>query len=78
MRYSTVRGLDDGLNIDLGGDVSIICAIMEIGVAEDALVYKAELTGAELTEFFSKFNLLGDYGDEIKPENRYILTAYDW
>lgn len=73
-----VRGLDDDVRIDLGGNVSIICEVMDIGTAEDALTYVAVLTGEELIKFMRKFCLDRSLEENIKPENRYELTAYDW
>ncbi|MBQ7356762.1 MAG: hypothetical protein IJW66_05085 [Clostridia bacterium] len=78
MRYTTVYGLDDGLNINLGHDVSIIAEVMDIGTCEGALIYKARMSGEELIAFMRKFKLDPALEKDIKEENRYILTAYDW
>ena len=78
MRYTSIRGKDDGLHFELGSNVDIICEVMNIGKAIDYLIYEAELTGAELLEFLGKFRIEKDITDKIKPENTYIITAYDW
>ena len=78
MRYTIVKGIDDDIRIDLGGNVSIICEVMEIGKAIDYLVFEAEMSGAELLDFLRRFNVKEDLYKDVKPENRYTLTAYDW
>ena len=88
MRYTIVNGIDDGVKIDLGSSVSIICEVMEMGRAIGELTYEAEMTGAELLEFLGKFSvgIAGDIsssvhkrlGEEIKKENRYLIRANDW
>ena len=88
MRYTIVKGIDDGLKIDLGGSVSIISAVMEIGRSKDYLTYEAEMTGAELLEFLGKFSvgIARDISERVHKkltegivkENRYTITAYDW
>lgn len=78
MRYTFVKGIDDGLEIDLGTNVSIICAVMEIGKALDAITFEAEMNGSELLAFMNKFSVGKDFWDKIKEENRYIVTAFDW
>ncbi|MBQ8448564.1 MAG: hypothetical protein IJX27_06510 [Clostridia bacterium] len=78
MRYTIVHGIDDSLRIDLGGDVSIICEVMDIGKAIDYLTFEAEMTGAELLAFMRKFHVKAELEEGIKAENRYTVTAYDW
>jgi hypothetical protein len=51
---------------------------MEAGKAVDYLVFELELTGAELLQFLGKFNIQDKFKDEIKSDNQYKLTAYDW
>ena len=88
MRYSIIKGIDDGLRIDLGSSVSIIVEVMQIGKAIDSLTYEAEMSGAELLEFLSKFSvgIARDISENthrmiiegVKKENRYTVTSYDW
>ena len=78
MRYTIVHGIDDSLRIDLGGDVSIICEVMDIGKAIDYLTFEAEMTGAELLAFMRNFHVKAELEEGIKAENRYTVTAYDW
>jgi len=78
MRSTIVKGTDDGIRIDLGGNTDIIGEIINIGKAVDYLIFEAEMTGAELWEFSKKFHVENKIPEEIKAENRYILTAFDW
>lgn len=78
MRYTTAKGLDDDVNVDLGRDVSLICEIMNIGVALDAITYQATLTGEELLALVIKYCPAKASEANIQPKNRYKVTAYDW
>ena len=78
MRSTTVKGLDDELSIRLGSDVSIICEVMSIGKAIDAITFEAEMSGEELIAFMRKLRVGEEYEEKIKSGNRYIVTAYDW
>jgi hypothetical protein len=78
MRSTIIKGLTDGLYINLGCSTDIVGAVMEAGKAVDYLVFELELTGAELLQFLGKFNLQDKFKDEIKSDNQYKLTAYDW
>ena len=78
MRYTTAKGLDDDVNVDLGRDVSLICEIMNIGVALDAITYQATLTGEELLMLVKKYCPAKVNEVTIQPKNRYKVTAYDW
>ena len=78
MRKTTVFGLDDGLSYDLGGDVGVICAVMEIGRARDEITYEAELMGGELLDLLERCRYATTELRDIKVTNRYAITAYDW
>ena len=78
MRSTTVKGLDDGLRIELGGDTGIIEYVMDIGKGIDYLIYQAEMTGAELLEFMRKFRIDEKLYKDVKEENKYTVTSYDW
>ena len=78
MRDTVIKGLDDDVRITLGGDVGIVCAVMEIGRCVDSLIYKAELTGGELVALIRKEWKAWQPPVEIKENNRYEITAYDW
>lgn len=79
MRTTFVKGLNDGLDLELGSNVSIIVEVMEIGRALDAITFEVELTGKELIKFLKKFGLETISGAEnIKGENKYKVTAFDW
>lgn len=78
MRSTTVKGLDDGVYINLGANTDIIEAVMNAGSAVDYLIYELQLTGAELLEFLEEFRIDEELTAEIKAENRYNLTSYDW
>ncbi len=78
MRSVTVKGLDDGVRLELDGDVGLICAVMEIGRVRSDLIYEATLTGRELGELIAGVLRAYSLPEEIKDENRYVITAYDW
>ena len=78
MRSTIIRGKNDGLRIELGSDVDIICHVMDIGKCIDYLIYEVELNGQELIAFLEKFNLADKYKTLINVEFSYFVTAYDW
>jgi len=78
MRETTVRGIDDDVRLDLGSDVGIVAAVIEVADAADGLIYKATLTGGELIALIKKEWRAWQPPCEIKENNRYEITAYDW
>ena len=78
MRSTIVKGKNDGIRIELGSDVDIICHVMDIGKSLDYLIYEVELNGQELIAFLEKFNLADKYKTLINVEFSYFVTAYDW
>ncbi|MBR2023154.1 MAG: hypothetical protein IJ996_01380 [Clostridia bacterium] len=77
MRSTTIKGLDDGVRIELGADVGIIGAVMDRGKAVDCLIYKLVLTGKELLSFIEEFHLQSKVTQTVVETNRYELTSYD-
>ena len=75
MRYTTIEGLQDSVNITIYGNVSLICRIMELGKCVGALTYEVELSGTEILE---NIYLKDEYKAQLNPANRYLITAYDW
>ena len=75
MRYTTVKGLQDSVNITIYGNVGLIGRVMELGKQVGALTYEVELSGAEIKE---KIFLADEYKDQLHPEHRYLITSYDW
>ena len=78
MRSTIVKGKNDGIRIELGSDVDIICHVMDIGKCLDYLIYEVELNGQELIAFLEKFNLADKYKTLINVEFSFFVTAYDW
>lgn len=78
MRSTIVKGKNDGIRIELGSDVDIICHVMDIGKCIDYLIYEVELNGQELIAFLEKFKLADKYKTLINVEFSYFVTAYDW
>lgn len=78
MRSTIIRGKNDGLRIELGSDVDIICYVIDIGKCLDYLIYEVELNGQELIAFLDKFKLSDKYKMLINVEFSYVVTAYDW
>lgn len=78
MRSTIVKGKNDGIRIELGSDVDIICHVMDIGKCLDYLIYEVELNGQELIAFLEKFNLADKYKTLINVEFSYFVIAYDW
>jgi hypothetical protein len=73
-----LEGLTDGLQCELGSDVGLIGAIMEIGRALDALTYVVVLHGDEVVKLLEKHLPKWKIPLGIKAENEYKLTAFDW
>ena len=78
MRELILFGLDDGIRAELGSDVGVIADVMEKGVCVDYLIYKWKTDGKSLKTFLKAHKLEGRVKAEIKEENRYEITAYDW
>lgn len=78
MRKTTIRGIDDGFVLDLGSDVGIVAAVIEVADTADGLIYKATLKGGELVALIKKEWRAWQPPCEIKMDNRYEITAYDW
>ena len=78
MRKVIFKGLNDKLFGDLSYDVDVICHVMSIGKALDQITFEAEILGSELINIIKKFKLDKSLIKQINPENKYILTAYDW
>ena len=81
MRSTTLFDKEEGKKYELGSDVSLIAAVMEIGRCTDpsGLIFEAAFSGKELKDFLLKHapqhrTLLKD----LREEGRYTLTAYDW
>lgn len=72
MRSTIVKGKNDGIRIELGSDVDIICHVMDIGKCLDYLIYEVELNGQELIAFLEKFNLADKYKTLINVEFSYF------
>ena len=79
MRETFIKGLNDNFDLSLGSNTDLVFAVMQIGKAEDAITFSAEMTGAELKKFIEKYaRKYIERIDEIKSDNRYKITAYDW
>ena len=75
MRYTIIKGVDTDFNLEIVGNVDIICAVMDISTRGSGLTYEADLTGAEIIKLLSPFKV--DL-DGILPNKNYTITAYDW
>ena len=79
MRSVSLKGLTDGLKIELGSAVELIDAVIQLGKAEDYLIYSLTLDGKGVKEF-----ILANAPDkidsvkEVVDDYQYIITAYDW
>ncbi len=79
MRETFIKGLNDDFDLSLGSNTDLVFAVMQIGKAEDAITFSVEMNGAELKEFIEKHaRKYIEYIDNIKLDNRYKITAYDW
>ena len=79
MRYSVIKSLNDDFTLNLGSDVEIIVAVINIGSAVDYLIYKTKMNGLELIEFMKSLKLDKCYDlSEIKADFTYEITSYDW
>lgn len=80
MRYTIIKGINDGLDYEFSSDVGLICAVMDIGECECDLVYSVVMKGKDAKEFLSKNAPKSELGvlDKIIDENQYKITAFDW
>ena len=78
MRLTLLEGLSDGLKYELGSDVGLIGAVMEMGRAVDALTYVVVLRGDEVLKLLEKHLPEWKIPTQIQAENEYKLTAFDW
>ena len=78
MRETLIKNNRTGEKFELGGDVSIICDIMEIGKYVCDLVYECEMTGAALIEFLKSHSVNENTVNKIIPADTYTITAFDW
>ena len=79
MRSVSLKGLTDGLMVELGCSVELIQAVIDLGKADDYLIYSLTLNGKALKEFVQKN--APDKKDKLKDiidQNEYKITAYDW
>ena len=80
MRKAFFEEIGGEFNYSFGSDVSIIYAVMTMpGVKGRDLEYYIELTGTQLIKFIKK-SAKGHEKiiEEIDPEKRYLLKAWDW
>ena len=54
MRETTVRGIDDGVRLDLGSDVGIVAAVIEVADAADGLIYKRRSIPLYIPSLFTR------------------------
>ena len=79
MRSVSLKGLTDGLMVELGCSVELIQAVIDLGKADDYLIYSLTLDGKGVKEF-----ILANAPDkidrvkEVVDDYQYIITAYDW
>ena len=81
MRKAFFECIEDGFRYSFGADVFIICAVMRLpGVQGDGLSYEIKMSGEELMNFIKDFapTHVEEALPQIKPENHYLLTAWDW
>ena len=78
MRSTIVKGIDDGIYINLGSSTDIVGEVMFEGKAVDYLIYELELSGKDLLGFLAKFRVDEELMLEIKAEHKYKVIAYDW
>lgn len=79
MRSVSLKGLTDGLMVELGCSVEFIQAVIDLGKADDYLIYSLTLDGKAVKEFVQKN--APDKMDRLKSvvdNNQYKITAYDW
>ena len=78
MRETVIYSLDDGKRFSLGTSVEPICAIMEIGYAEDAITFYVNMKGDEVINFIKKYAPDKGVQEQINPNGNYKIVGYDW
>lgn len=77
MRWTTIRGIEDDVKTEIIGNVSLICAIREIGKSDD-IVYEATLSGEKLVKILTDSGVKDIDQIGIQKDNHYEVTANDW
>ena len=82
MRGTILEGVEDDIRINLGSDIMLVGAVIEIGKALDYLVYEAKLTGEEVLNLINDVNFNGvnrprGLENVLVKDHHYVLTAYD-
>ena len=78
MRKIYAKNINGDLKIELGSDVSFISEVIERGKCVDYLIFELEVNGIELIELMEKYNINKALINEIKSNDLYIITAFDW
>ena len=77
MITTLIKGIDDNVKIEIPGSVYLVCAIMEIGRAENPLTFEVRLKGKELLKLLNKARVPNVSRFNIKDDNRYEVIAFD-
>lgn len=77
MRSTVVKG-NDGFRLELGSNTDLIGEVIELGKVVDYLIFEVEMTGVELIEFLKRHHLDNLITQNIKQNNKYTVTSYDW
>ena len=78
MRYTLIKSKSTAESFDLGGDVGIICDVMEMGKYVCDLVYEVDMSGEELIAFLKKHRVSTDIIEKITVSDNYTVSAFDW
>lgn len=77
MRQTILRGVEDDIAVDLGGDAMIVAAVSKVATGGDYLVREATLTGEEVVKILAKAQRPIVLDEEIVADHHYVLRAYD-
>lgn len=79
MRYTRFHGLDDSVDFEILGEVSLICKVTALGRELNSLTSRLVLTGEQVFELLEEFKLTS-YAEknQVQPHNSYAVTAFDW
>lgn len=78
MRYTFIKGKQDGINITMDGRSLLFEVTVRTGKrTNDPLEYVCEMTGEQIHKALLEHEE-EEFGSRIVNENTYIVTAYDW
>ena len=78
MIMTLIEGIDDDFRTMIPGNPLLVTAVMIAGKAVNRLTSEACLKGKDLKEMLIATNVYGVEEMDIKNDNHYKVTSFDW